>query len=214
MTLSDYLKYTRTYILKDAVKPYFWSDEVVVARLNEALNRVATRTHSFVVDDREISMEVGEDTYDLDDDIVFVNAVTIDVDGKPIRLAPSTEGWTPDASDKARPTRYTLDRASGVIRFHSTPDAIYTATLRVARLPAELTVDDLDSTVEVDRKYQLAPADWVAFRCFNDPDSDGFNPGGADRAEMRFNKTINEAKRDTYRLRTGNTMRVHGQRVK
>ncbi|OHD21343.1 MAG: hypothetical protein A2Y38_16540 [Spirochaetes bacterium GWB1_59_5] len=180
--------------------------------MNEALKRVATRTHSFVAADREISIDAGEPFYDLDSDIVFVHSVSLD--GYLGVLQPSTEAWTPDGFTENRPTRYTLDRETQTIRFYPIPDGAYTAKLRVAHLPAKLSLDDMDAEVEVDEKYELTPADWVAYKCFSDPDSDGFAPGEAKLAKERFQEAVGEQKRDVYRMKTGPSARVHGQRVK
>ena len=212
MTLSDYLSYIRKFVLRDTKTPPMWPDEVIVPRLNEALQRMATRTHGFVTDSREIELSEGEAIYDLDPDIIFVNAVRLD--GFLGRLAPSTEGWTPDDPSQSRPVRYTLDRNTNSIRLYPVPDATYTALLNVARLPATLSMENTETEVEVSDTYLLAPADWVAYRCFSDPDADGFAPGSAAQAKARFDMATNENKRDNYRLKTGNAMRVHGQRVK
>ena len=211
MTLLDYLSHIRKFVLRDTRNPPMWPDEVVIPRLNEALQRMATRTHEFVTDAREIELTEGEAIYDLDPDIVFVNAVRLD--GYLGRLAPSTEGWTSDDPSQSRPVRYTLDRNTKSIRFYPIPDTAYTAILNVARKPKELTEDDMGAEVE-GGSYLLSLADWVAYRCFSDPDADGFAPGSAALAKSRFDAATNENKRDIYRLKTGNAMRVHGQRVK
>lgn len=212
MTLSELLDYTRKYVLRDMRKPYKWEDVVVVQRLDEAQKKAAIKTHSFVVDDRELYIEPDEAVYALDDDIVHVYSARFD--GSTTRLQASTEGWTPNDLTKSQPSRYTLDRRTQSIRFYPIPDDYYTLILHVSRLPATLTLDGLNDDVELKDQYQLCLADWVAYRCFNDDDADGLNADAAARAKGRFYEAIGDIKRDEYRLRTGQTPRAHGQRVK
>ena len=211
MTLDELLVHTRD-LLRDREKPYLWNDEVVVGYLNEAQELVARRTHSFIPSRREVSLSAGESTYSLDEDVVFVYSAQIE--GLAGRLQPATDGWTPTDTIQSTPTRYVLDTETGAIRFYATPDDVYTVLLRVARLPAILTTGNLGAMVELKRQYHLTLADWAAYRCFTHDDADGRNDGAAEKAEMRFHKAVNEHKRDTYRLQTGHTMRVAGQRVK
>ena len=212
MNLSDYLTHIRKYVLRDTAKPPMWPDALIIRRLGEALSRLSTRTHLLVNADREIELEAGVDTYPLDEDVVFVSAGRLA--GFTTPLATSTEHWTPNDGAVSRPVRFTLDRETQSVRFYPSPDTNYTTILRVARMPRELSENDMSVEVEVNRKYELVPADWVAYRCFSDPDADGFNPGEAEKAKARFDLAVLECKRDVYRLRTGNSMRVHGQRVK
>ena len=212
MKLSDLLQHTRDHSLRDKAVPPIFPDSLVVAYLSEGQQKLAVRTHSLIAATREISLEALEDTYTMDADIVFVYSVRLD--GYAGRLSPSTEGWTPENDSAARPTRYTTDKETQTMRFFNIPDQAYTAVLRVAVLPATLSVDDLDADLQLKDQYQLAVADYAAYKCFSTPDADGFSPGEADRALGRFNIAVNELKRDEYRLRTGFNARVHGQRVK
>lgn len=212
MNTGDLLDHTRVNVLRDVVVPYLFSDETIVAFLDEGLKKAAVRTHSFVTADRELYIGQGEDTYALDDDIVFVHSVRLD--GYAGRLLPATEHWTPDLGGEQRPTRYTTDRETQAIRFYSPPDQDYTAILRCAILPETLTVDTLDYEIPLKPHYQLALADWAAYRCLGLNDVDGMNLDAAERARARFFEQVNEVKRDGYQLKTGPAQRVHGRRVK
>ena len=212
MTGNELLDYTRKYVLRDTRTPPLFPDELVVAYLDEAQQRIVQRTHAFVESLRELSLSENETLYPLDDDIAYVYAVRLD--GYYDYLTTSTDSWTPQDGIKTRPTRYTVDTETQTIRFYPIPDGAYTAILRVARLPAKLTLDNLDDDLELKDRYQLALADWAAHRCFMNDDVDGRNDGAAERALARFNMAVNEMKRDEYKLRTGHLMRVHGDRVK
>lgn len=212
MTLDDLLTFTRNTLLRDHVVPPKWSDEVIVLYINEAAEMVARRTNSYTVADAEIDLVEGEEVCDLDPEIVYVSSIRLD--GYSGKLAPSTEGWTPTDTARNRPTRYTLDYEINSIRFYPTPDTDYTAICRVAKLPPELTLNDLSSDLPFKRQYHLPLADWAAYRCFTNDDADGRNDMAAEKAKQRFDVATNQIKRDNYRLNTGHGARVRGQRVK
>lgn len=213
MTTDELISFTRYNKLRDRAVPPLWPDDVVVVYLNEAQQRLATMTDSFVEENRELEITAGQRVYPLDSDIVFVYAIQLA--GYPgERLQPSTEGWTPDDNVASRPTRYTLDRAMQSIRFYQIPDQDYTANLRIARLPAPLSLDSLDATPELPEQNEHALMDWAAYRCFTHDDADGRNDTAAEKSLQRFNEHMNKIKRDNYRLRTGFQARAHGQRVK
>lgn len=211
MTLDDLLAVTRS-LLRDHASPPLWSDEIIVMYLNEAQERVARLTHSFVIVNRELEIDATDDIYPLDDDVIYVYSVRLD--GYPGRLTGSTEGWTPESGNASRPTRYTTDVETQSIRFYSAPDKDYTAILRAAVLPKKLSVDDLDAEIELKTQHQLALPDWAAYRCYTHDDADGRNDMAAEKAKRRFEECLSEVKRDNYRLSTGHGQRANGLRVK
>lgn len=212
MTLSDLIDYTRKHVLRDNAVPPLWPDDLIVAYLNEAQQKVASRTHELVLADREVSLSADEALYPLDPDVVQVyNARLSDYFE---RLVPLTENWTPVLQITSRPTHYNTDRETQTITFYPTPDTAYTAILRIARLPVALTLDNIEAEPEIKAQYHLHLADWAAYRCFGNDDADGRNDGAAANAEKRWNLFISEVKRDEYKLRTGHGMRAHGDRVK
>lgn len=212
MNTGELLDHTRKHVLRDTVVPYLFSDDLVIAFLDEGLKKAAVRTHSFVTASREMSISKGEDTYPLDDDVAF--AYSVRLEGYAGRLLPVSEMWTPENFTEQRPTRYTTDRETQSIRFYPAPDQDYTAVLRCATLPRTLSVDSLDYEIPLKPHYQLALADWVAYRCLSLNDVDGRNDDAADRARAKFFEQVNEVKRDGYQLKTGPAQRVHGRRVK
>ncbi len=212
MKLEELLDYTVKDVLRDTRTPRLFPDRLVVNYLDEAQQRVAQKTHSFVEAYRELSLTAGEDVYPLDDDIAYVYAARLD--GQRDNLITVTESWTPYDSGPSKPTRYMTDTETQSIRFYGVPDAAYTVILRVARLPETLSLDRLTADVEIKERYQLALADWAAFRCFSNDDVDGRDDGAAEKALARFNMVVGEFKFDEYRLRTGHLQRVHGNRVK
>ena len=212
MTGQDLLDYTRKHLLRDKNTPPLFPNDLLVRYLDEGQQRLVERTHSYVEADREVELSTGETLYPLDADIAFVYQVRLD--GFYNNLIDVTESWTPTDTGLMRPNRFMTDTETQSIRFYPAPDMAYTAILRVAKLPAAITLDNLDDELELKERYQLIVADWAAYRCWGNDDVDGRNDGAAVNALAKFNMGVNEVKRNEYRQRTGHLQRVHGDRVK
>ncbi len=211
MTLDDLLRATRN-LLRDGVQGRIHEDEDIVLYLNDAQSKLASRTHSFVSADKPLGLTDGIDLYALDMEVLSVYSCTIE--GFYGRLRRRTEVWIPDGLMKSRPVEFDTDKETQSIRFNPTPDQDYTALLRIARLPTDLTLDDNDAECEVRPHWQLALCDWAAYRCFSTDDADGRNDNAAKMAKARFDAAINEIKRENYQARTGPSARAHGNRIK
>lgn len=211
MKIYEALALTRD-ILRDNRKPYLFSDASIVALLSEAQARVAQTTHYWVETEREMSLEAGEDVYALDADVLLVQSVRID--GYTERLLPSTEAWTPDIAEPARPSRYTTNIATRSIRFYAPPDAAYTALLRVAHRPPALSPDDLEAEIPLPEECQSMLPDWAAYRCLVMNDADGLNEAAAERALTRYMTAARDLKRFVYRSNILPSAVAHGHRVK
>lgn len=212
MTGQELLDYTSKDLLRDFRTPPLFSAALVVQYLSEGQQRLVERTHAYVEADRPLEITTGESLYPLDADIAFVYQVRLD--GFYNNLVDVTESWTPTDTSLRRPDRFMTDTATQSIRFYPAPDTDYTAILRVAKLPAAITLDNLDDELELKERYQLIIADWAAYRCWGNDDVDGRNDGAAQNALAKFNMGVNEIKRNEYRLRTGHLQRAHGDRVK
>jgi len=211
MTLDDLLRVTRN-LLRDGVQGRIHEDEDIVLYLNDAQNKLASRTHSFVSADNPLGLTDGIDLYPLDTEVLSVYSCTIE--GFYGRLRRRTEAWIPDGLMKSRPVEFDTDKETQSIRFNPTPDQDYTALLRIARLPAALTLDDNNAECEVRPHWQLALCDWAAYRCFSTDDADGRNDNAANMAKTRFDTAINEIKRENYQAKTGPSSRARGNRIK
>ena len=211
MTLDDLLRVTRN-LLRDGVQGRIHEDEDIVLYLNDAQNKLAIRTHSFVSAGKPLELTDGIDLYPLDTEILSVYSCTIE--GFYGRLRRRTEVWIPDGLMKSRPVEFDTDKETQSIRFNPTPDQDYTALLRIARLPTDLTLDDNDEECEVRPHWQLALCDWAAYRCFSTDDADGRNDNAAKQAKERFDTAINDIKRENYQAKTGPSARARGNRIK
>ena len=211
MTLYELLKRTRTR-LRDKAKGILWTDEEIVDWLNEGVQKFAKDTFWFLEDDRGIELADGDEVMALDEDVLYVNKVSLN--GIMGELGCATNGRIPAYQTKSQPTHFAMNAKTQTIRFYPAADSAYTAVLNVARKPEKLSLDNLNAEVELPDEYSLVPVDWAMARCLQDNDVDGINEASADKAERRFYQRVNEAKLQFYRLRTGPKARAHGDRVK
>ena len=211
MTLADLLQATRN-LLRDTHQAKLYSDDELVLYLNDAQNKLALRTHSFVIADSPLGLVDGVDLYPLSTDIISVYSCTLD--GYYGRLRRSTEVWMPDGLTEAKPSGFSTDKETQAIRFYPIPDQEYTAILRVAKLPTALTLEDTRAECDVRPHWQIALCDWAAYRCFSIDDADGRNDNSAKLAKQRFDAAINEIKCENYQAKTGPSARARGNRIK
>lgn len=211
MKVEDLLDEVRS-VLRDKAKPYLWSDDQIVRYLNEAQEKITRATFCFVKADELLDLDTGVDIYDLPSYVQYVYRVNIA--GAYGSLGASTDNWTPTDSTPGLPQRFTLDTETQSIRFWPVPDTAYSATLRIARMPDPLSVSALEAEPAIPEKYQLSMVDWAAYRCFTHDDSDGRNDKAAENARARYIEAVDDHKQDLYRLKTGASQRVSGNRIK
>lgn len=201
MTGSELLAYVRTDILRDSSVPYLWSDALIYRLLSEAQRIHAAKTYSIVDDTKTITTVIGAPSYALPTGTLFVLSARVstserDLSDKTRKVIPSHL-----ASATGTPSIYTLDEATGKIRFYSVPNAIMTINLRVARDPsADITGT---STPEIPSRYHMDLAEYVAGRCLKGNDVDGQSVGAADRHIADWNLRLSDAKREFYRMQLG-----------
>lgn len=207
MTLGELIQYVRRDVLRDAEKPYLWSDELLTRYFNEAQDQFARRTHCLIDEESSFAVletEVGESVYPLDPRVVFLYAIYND-NGRPLRDGPRRQ--MPNQPGEARPTAFTCDVSTGKLRLYPTPDATYTLNLRVARKPLQPLVNDGDAP-EINEEYHLALCDWVAHRALrnNDVEAIQMAPSGEFRASWEL--SVRDAKRDVVRMNAGYSARA------
>ncbi len=212
MTLDELIVTSRKLLRDVRPERYLFDDDEILLGLNEGQRKFALKTHYFLRADRTLNLEAETDLYPLDADIITVYSCTLD--GYYGRLRRSTETWTPDSYSLAKPEAFTTDQESQSIRFFSAPDKDYVATLRVAVLPPEFSLDELDAECQIPLQWQVALCDWAAYRCYSTDDADGRNDDAAATAKKRFEAVISEAKSAGYRAATGPSPRARGDRIK
>ena len=202
MTLEELVSHLRLYVLNDAKKPYLWSEDELTVHLNEAQNQFARRTHQLSDDTSAftfIETEKGVSSYALDSRIVFVKEIRHE-DGT--MLGDRTRKQMSRRWGEGKPQLYTLDAAHKTLRLNPTPDGVYTLDLLVARKPLAAMVDPTDSP-EIEEDYHLALCEWVAYRALRKHDADALSAPAADSYRAEWEMKLRDAKRDVFRLRSG-----------
>lgn len=202
MTGAELLAYIRRDVLRDSALPYLWSDALLYQRLSEAQEIHARRTYSIIDDTQEILTDPDQPTYLLPDGTMFVLSARLSTSSRDMSVR--TRRMIPShlLTSTGEPSVYTLDEATGVIRFYPVPDAVYTINTRVARLPSGALTSS--ATPEIPSRYHLDLAEYVAWRCLQDNDVDGSRTKASDRHRADWEMRLSDAKREFYRVQHGN----------
>jgi hypothetical protein len=205
MTGEELIEYIRQDVLRDRAEPYLWSDTLILRYLNEAQNLMARKTYcltdSTSPDIASFVTAPGLAEYDLHSSVLHVLSARIVGQTKELVDRTYARHLNKDYSSAGFPSMYVLDMSQQVMVFYPTPDDDYEVVLRVARLPQ--TKIDYDASPEIPEHLHIDLAEYVAYRCLINNDSDGLNMGAADRHKVDWDRRVNEAKREYYRLRMG-----------
>lgn len=201
MTGAELLAYVRADVLRDNAVPYLWSDALIYRYLSAAQEYHARKTYSIVDASKTVTTASGTAVYALPAGTLHVLSARISTQTHD--LPTYTRKVIPDhlLTSTGTPQLYTLDEATGQIRFYPVPDAILTVNLRIARLPAAAVSSGV--TPEIPVQYHLDLGTYVAWKCLKGNDVDGSGVGSADRHEGDWNKAVSDAKREIYRLQLG-----------
>ncbi|WP_311221349.1 MULTISPECIES: hypothetical protein [unclassified Acidovorax] len=201
MKVADFIDDFRSAV-GDNVQPHFWSDELIVRYLNEAVQEACERAK--LIEDRltpdvcTIAIEPNLSTYPLHASVFEIKRVTLR--GRPLDETSVEEldedccGWE---SMKGLPRWFIFDQASG-----SRP-----ASLRLVRLPTQ--ADTLNLTVyrgalkplsadlgqgrpEIPERFHERLMDWVLHRAYLKQDADTFDPAKGAEALALFVRAFGE----------------------
>lgn len=206
MTGAELLAYIRTDVLRDAATPYLWSDALIYRRLSEAQEIHARRTYSIVDETTMLITEVDRVVYPNGVTTLFVLSAALSTSAVDLRNYTRKAIPSHLLTSTGEPQIYTLDEATNKIRLYPVPDAEYTINLRVARLPTDAIASY--STPEIQARYHLDLAEYVAWRCLQDNDVDGGKTGAADRHRADWEQRVSDAKRELYRMQLGSNPSV------
>lgn len=156
---------------KDAIAPYFWSDNQLVRWVNEALTEFAERTLSIYDEESDVTLlsyAIGEDRFELDPSILDVTGAWVN-GHRHVELSRGLYpfgylrgGYLPGFSGCS--SCFHFDGA-GILRLHPKPSIAGEIRLRVIRGP----VRELD---KCDRIPDLLPADrrhllgWMGYKAY------------------------------------------------
>lgn len=158
--------------LRDEEKPYFWSNEWIDRKINEAEQEACLRGR--LIKDvsssvTSIDLVAGESRYALDPRIIDVLACELESSpGVPVT------GWTLTESELV------LARA---------PVAADVLLLTVIRYPLRDMESD-DDEPEIRASHHTRLIDWVAYCAYSVADADTFTAGDSDKALAKFEQSF------------------------
>ena len=173
MNVADFIAAFRSE-LADTEAPHFWSDEEIVAYLNEAVQEACER--AYLIEDRAtpvvcaVSLEPGVDTYSLHPSVFQIKRLTFR--GRPLdetsvdALDDECPGWE---MRSGQPRSFIFEQASGAmparVRLVPTPTQAEPIALTVYRGALKKLSADLDQgKPEIHERFHARLKDWV-YRC-------------------------------------------------
>lgn len=173
MNVADFIAAFRSELADSAVPP-LWSDEEIVAYLNEAVQEACER--ALLIEDRAtptvcaITLQPGVDTYTLHPSVFQVKRLTLR--GRPLNetsieaLDEERPGWE---MHKGQPRAFIFEQSSGTlparVRLVPTPMQAEPIALTVYRgVLQKLSADQTMDEPEFDGRYHARLKDWV-YRC-------------------------------------------------
>lgn len=202
MTGAELLSYIRVDVLHDAAVPYLWSDALIYRHLTEAQKIHARKTYSIVDDTPTIDTVADTASYALAAGTIYVLSARVSTSSRDLRNYTHKAIPSHLLTSTGEPQIYTMDEATGKVRFYPVPDAVYTVNLRVARLPASSVVSY--AAPEILEEYHMDLSEYVAWQCLRMPDDDGENAKAAKDHKDEWAARVLEAKREFYRRQLGN----------
>ena len=195
---SELISDTRDLLL-DTVKPYLWSDAIILKFLNEAETQFCVRTHALLQFDVSLSISLGSAVYSLPANVLQVVGAKVSTATAPLKpvTAESIEfifGTTQD-----EPRAYSTDAGYQYITFYPAPDADYDVTLVCAITPENAIEENTEASIPLEFQHLLC--DFSAYKCFTMPDADGGNPETARECNQRWFEGVRDAKRQIFQHR-------------
>lgn len=205
-----------------------WSDATLVSYINDAYRRFARNTlmirDQSTAAVTQIALSVGVTLYPLHTSILSVLSARYNLDSSdlpraghvlldsrvladPLYFDASQLGTLAPGAPKAFSTDEGVDPAGPQqqfnLRVYPAPSATEDGNpiyMRVARLPlAALTLDAPDAQLEVPEDYHLDLLDWAAYRALSNKDVDAADGPSAKEFRDRFEKLIEDVKREMRR---------------
>lgn len=188
MKVADFITEFRETVADNA-EPFFWSSEIIVRYLNEAVQEACERAK--LIEDRStpavcsITLQAGVSTYNLHPSVFEIKRMAFR--GKPLAET-SVEGLDGDCpgweSQSGTPQSFIFEQASGgqppKLRLVPMPTATDTIALTVYRGAIKPLSADIDTaTPDIPVRFHERLMDWVLHRAYLKQDADTFDPNKA-----------------------------------
>lgn len=201
MKVADFIEEFRDAV-GDNELPYFWSSEIIVRYLNEAVQEACERAK--LIEDRStsavcsITLQAGESTYPLHPSVFEIKRLSFR--GRPLEetsveaLDCDSPGWE---SRSGTPRLFVFEQASGAqparVRLVPTPSGADTIALTVYRGALKPLSADIDqSKPEIHERFHLRLMDWMLHRAYLKQDADTFDPSKANVSLSLFVQAFGE----------------------
>lgn len=195
MTVAEFIERFRLEMADNAA-PYLWSDEEIVAYLNDAVNEACLRAR--LIEDSAtpavcvLPLVAGQSTYELHKAVFDIRRVTFN--GKALGMssveAEDENDLTWESRKGSEPLRVIV---SGTNRIRVVPEPTEPVSLglTVYRTPLKDLSADIDSaSPEIPLVYHPRLKDW-AYRCaYLKQDAEAFDKSAADDFEARFERSF------------------------
>jgi hypothetical protein len=163
-----------------------WSNETIVANINEAINQVYRRTNP-IKDLLEIPVELGVDEYDIPSNVTKIMVIKDSLQ-KEIREVSLSEIWnlrdTGGATDRFAP-----DYVNNILKVFPTPkkdDLFLAAIYRMPNYKMDWNYND--KSPELREEYQIPMLDYAAYLCYMKDEANTLDPRRADTFYSRFER--------------------------
>lgn len=201
MNVADFIAAFRNELV-DNDAPQLWSDDEIVAYLNEAVQEACER--AFLIEDRTtpaacaITVQPGVDTYSLHSSVFQIKRLTCQ--GRPLEetsveaLDAGSPGWE---ARQGRPRGFIFEQTSGVqaarVRLVPTPNQAGAIALTVYRGALKPLSSGQDTAKpEIHERYHARLKDWV-YRCaYLKQDVDTLDKSRAAEFEAQFTQSFGE----------------------
>ena len=195
MTVAEFIERFRLEMADNAA-PYLWSDEEIVAHLNEAVDEACIRA-SLIEDSTTPAVCVlplvpGQSSYELHKSVTDLRRVAFN--GKRLTLssveAEDENDLTWESRKGSEPLRVIVS-GTNRIRVVPEPTEPVALSLTVYRTPLKKLSADIDSaSPEIDQVYHPRLKDWV-YRCaYLKHDAETFDQASANDFEARFERSF------------------------
>lgn len=188
MKVEDFITEFRATVA-DVQLPQFWSSELIVRYLNEAVQEACERAK--LIEDRStpavctVTLEPDVSTYQLHPSVFEIKRASLR--GRPLDETsveemddecPDWENW------KGTPRLFIFEQASGIqparIRLVRTPTQADTLALTVYRGALKPLSADIDTAKpEIPERFHERLMDWILHRAYLKQDADTFDPSKA-----------------------------------
>lgn len=201
MNVADFIAAFRGELV-DNNEPQFWSDEEIVAYLNEAVQEACER--AFLIEDRAtpavcaITVQPGVDTYSLHASVFQIKRLTFQ--GRPLEetsveaLDEGSPGWE---TRQGQPRGFIFEQTSGVqaarVRLVPTPNQAGTIALTVYRGTLKPLNSGQDTAKpEIHERYHARLKDWIYCCAYLKQDVETLDKSRAAEFEAQFTQSFGE----------------------